>query len=87
MTREMKSSKIAQAVKADILSARMRPGDKIKSLRELAEEFSVSIRSAQYAMDSLFSEGLIERQRGSGTFVKQLNQQAENTIYLLIPRK
>lgn len=80
-----KAERIAEAIRADIISGKMRPGDRIKSLRELAKDFGVSLNSAQCAMDNLFDEGMVERQRGSGTFVSEIDIKRENTVYFLVP--
>ncbi len=80
-----KSHKIAEAIKAEIASGKMRPGNRLKSIRELAGSFSVSIKSAQRAFDILEADGLIERKAGSGVFIKETINQKNNTIYFLVP--
>lgn len=45
------------------------PGTRAPSERELAEEFGVSRTTVRQALDSLAVEGVVERVRGSGTFV------------------
>ena len=80
-----KSRRILDAVRADILSGKLRPGDRIKSIRGLASDFAVSLKSAQCALDSLQREGLVQSKRGSGTFVKAWNGNEDDTIYFLVP--
>lgn len=80
-----KSRKIAEAIRAEIASGKLRPGNRLKSVRELAGSFSVSIKAAQRAFDELEAEGLIDRKAGSGAFVKELANQKNNTIYFLVP--
>ena len=46
-----------------------REGDSLPSEAELAEKFSVSRMTARQAVQSLAAEGLVYRQRGSGTFI------------------
>ena len=54
----------------DALSGgRLRPGDKLTSQRELAEQLVVSPLTVKKAYDELEREGLITTQRGRGTFV------------------
>jgi GntR family transcriptional regulator len=47
------------------------PGDPLPSETELAERFNVTRMTARQAMQDLAREGLINRKRGSGTFVAQ----------------
>ena len=49
--------------------AGMQPGDRLPSDAELQEQFSVSRVTARRAIAELVSEGLVERRRGSGTYV------------------
>ena len=54
----------------DALSGgRLRPGDKLTSQRELAEQLVVSPLTVKKAYDELEREGLITTERGRGTFV------------------
>jgi len=46
------------------------PGDRLPSEAELCERFGVSRMTARQAMQLLASDGLIDRKRGAGTFVR-----------------
>lgn len=46
------------------------PGDRLPSEAELCEKFGVSRMTARQAVQLVASEGLIERRRGAGTFVR-----------------
>lgn len=48
-------------------------GDQLPSEKELMEEYSCSLAPVRQAMSRLEQEGLIERMRGKGTFVKTNN--------------
>lgn len=56
-------------IRQRIITNDWKKGDKIPSERDLAEEFKVSRMTARQAVSSLVEEGLLERRRGSGTFV------------------
>ncbi|GAB2501388.1 GntR family transcriptional regulator [Alkalibacterium psychrotolerans] len=56
-------------IRQRIVSNEWKKGKKIPSERDLAEEFEVSRMTARQAVSSLVEEGLLERRRGSGTFV------------------
>ncbi|QTF90912.1 GntR family transcriptional regulator [Halomonas sp. BM-2019] len=47
------------------------PGDMIPSENRLAEEYGVALATMRMALKQLVDEGLLERRRGTGTFVKQ----------------
>ena len=52
-----------------IAGGRLRPGDKLSSQRELAEQLVISPLTVKKAYDELEREGLIHTERGRGTFV------------------
>lgn len=59
---------------ADVMRQRVRtgewaPGDRLKPLAELANEFGVSNVTSRQAVAILESEGMLRRRQGSGTFV------------------
>ena len=59
------------SVRARIASGDFAPGAVIPTEREFCEEFGVSRITITKGLDLLESEGLIERQRGRGTFVRE----------------
>jgi GntR family transcriptional regulator len=52
-----------------IAGGRLRPGDKLTSQRELAEQLVIAPLTVKKAYDELEREGLIHTERGKGTFV------------------
>jgi GntR family transcriptional regulator, histidine utilization repressor len=61
--------RIMEAIRAEIVAGRLRPGDRIPSENELTERFGVSRMTANRAVRELASEGLVTRLAGSGSFV------------------
>lgn len=58
---------------ADYLRAlieQSKPGDRLPSDADLCERFDVSRMTARHAVQIVAAEGLIERRRGAGTFVR-----------------
>lgn len=61
--------KIHNQMREWIISGKWSDGYKIPSERQLAIEFNVSRMTARQAINTLVSDGLLERRVGSGTFV------------------
>ncbi|PZS26629.1 MAG: GntR family transcriptional regulator [Pseudonocardiales bacterium] len=62
---------VAHALRAAILTRKVQPGEKLPSLTELAERYSVARMTVQQAMRLLRDEGLIVSRQGSGVFVRE----------------
>ena len=60
---------LAWVLRAHIHEGRFRPGQRLPGLRDLAEASGVNINTVQAVYRRLDQEGLIESQKGSGTFV------------------
>lgn len=70
---------------ADIILKRVRTGayhDKIPGERSLAEEFHADFKTANRAIGMLVEQGVLERRRGQGTFVRPVDQRRDATISL-----
>jgi GntR family transcriptional regulator len=61
--------KIQQTILKRVESGHLKPGDAVDSERELARIHGVSLMTARHALAGLEREGLVERRRGTGTFV------------------
>jgi GntR family transcriptional regulator len=61
--------RIQGAIRKNIESGGLRPGDVVPSERELARIHEVSLMTARHALATLEREGVVERRRGVGTFV------------------
>jgi GntR family transcriptional regulator len=61
--------RIQESILKRIDSGQLKPGDAVDSERELARLHSVSLMTARHALAGLEREGMVERRRGSGTFV------------------
>lgn len=59
----------------DIESGKVKPGDKLPSERELAEQYGISRMTARHTLSILEREGVVERRVGAGTFIS--NQKIE----------
>ena len=61
--------RVATAVEAAIASGQFRPGERLPTHRQLAQQFAVSIGSVTRAIDTLSARGVVRGEIGRGTFV------------------
>ena len=73
---------IATDIIARIIQEEWCIGDKIPSENELTEEYSASRVTVRQALSKLEQEGLIDKQRGRGAFVKAYPVQMSQDLFL-----
>lgn len=61
--------RIQNVIRKRIEEGKLKPGQVVESERELAKTHGVSLMTARHALAELQREGLVDRHRGSGTFV------------------
>lgn len=62
---------IIKRVQMDVITGRYQPGDKLPSVRDLAQEAAVNPNTMQKALSELERSGLIYSQRTSGRFITE----------------
>jgi GntR family transcriptional regulator, transcriptional repressor for pyruvate dehydrogenase complex len=62
---------VAEAIHDMIRSGKVRPGDKLESVQQLAAHFQVGRSAIREALTSLKAMGLIEIRQGEGTYIKK----------------
>ncbi|GER73545.1 GntR family transcriptional regulator [Weizmannia acidilactici] len=79
--------KIIYDLKEEILSGKLKPGEKIYSEGELKKKYNVSNTTVVRALQELVRDGLINRIQGKGTFVSKsiLNKQVIFNEYSHFP--
>ncbi|MET8047874.1 GntR family transcriptional regulator [Streptosporangium sp. NPDC005286] len=65
---------IVTEIRARILTGDLRPGDRVPSIREIAQRCGVAVATATRVMATLRDEGLVETKVGAGTVVSPLRQ-------------
>lgn len=60
---------IMRGIKRAIVTGELKPGDRLPSVRERAEELTVNPNTVQRAYQELEREGVSETRRGTGTFI------------------
>jgi DNA-binding GntR family transcriptional regulator len=72
---------IRRSLEDDILSGKLAPGDRLLTEEQYARHYGVSIAPVRQAILDLAAAGLVTRQKGRGTFVRE--QRVEEEIDLL----
>lgn len=65
---------VAEAIYEMIRSGQLKPGDKLDSVQQLAENFQVGRSAIREALTSLRAMGLVEMKQGEGTYVKEFEK-------------
>jgi GntR family transcriptional regulator len=81
---------LARKLRERIISGMYSPGATIPTEPQLCEEFGMSRITVRQAVSILENEGMVQRQQGRGTFVRELNRQSlgwnfgsvEDLVYL-----
>ncbi|MQA79371.1 MAG: GntR family transcriptional regulator [Streptosporangiales bacterium] len=60
---------IAAEIRARIMTGKLRPGDRVPSVRQIAQRWGVAVATATRVTATLRDEGLVEPRVGSGTVV------------------
>ena len=76
---EPKYAAVAQKIRADIQNGKYESGQKLPSENELVAQTGYSRQTIRQAMAMLENEGLTERIRGSGTYVKNAGRRRPRT--------
>jgi GntR family transcriptional regulator len=62
---------LMRGIRESVAAGHLKPGDKLASHRELAEQLVIAPLTVKKAYDELEAEGFLETQRGRGTFVRE----------------
>ncbi|MER6947511.1 GntR family transcriptional regulator [Nonomuraea sp. NPDC000554] len=68
---------IVAEIRARILTGDLRPGDRMPSIRQVAQRWGVAVATATKVMAALRDEGLVEAKVGSGTVVSARTSQKQ----------
>ena len=60
---------IMNYLKKEIVSGKLKPGDKVPSVRDLATELQINPNTVQRTLAELEREGIVETKRGLGRYV------------------
>lgn len=60
---------IIESIKKDMVNGELKPGDKLPSVREMAEQYKVNPNTIQRVYQELEREKITYTQRGMGTYI------------------
>ncbi|WP_433115911.1 GntR family transcriptional regulator [Micromonospora sp. CA-246542] len=63
--------RVVDAITAQINAGELAPGDKLPTYAQLAEQYKISVTTAQQALRILRERGLVEGHQGKGTYVAE----------------
>ncbi len=75
MEKQMKCSKLMEDLKKQIMSGKLKPGDKLPSENTLSRDYSISRQTVRKALEILHNEGFIYAEHGRGTFCSDMVKQ------------
>ncbi|MBS4206028.1 FadR/GntR family transcriptional regulator [Lederbergia citrea] len=64
---------VAEAIHESIRSGQLKPGDRLDSVEQLAENFQVGRSAIREALSALRAMGLVEMKQGEGTYIKEFS--------------
>lgn len=64
-------AQLAEILRAQIHEGRWQPGELLPSEAQLCETYGISRTAVRQALDELVNEGLVQKEKGRGTFVSQ----------------
>lgn len=78
---------IARDLRSKIHAGELANGMRLSAETALAAEYAVSVPTIRQAMGLLVDEGLVEKQHGRGTFVRNAIQLSPTTILLAVEQR
>lgn len=69
---------VIQAIKLEMLSGRLQPGNQLPPIRELAKILKLNPNTVAKAYYNLEEEGFVESKRGSGNWVNYKNNRLDS---------
>lgn len=75
-----KYNDIAEDIKNSILDGEYNPNEQLPLEKEMCEHYGVSRITIKKAVDELVAQGLVVKRRGSGTFVKAIDDDAVHEL-------
>lgn len=82
-----KYEEILKSIKEQLDKGVLKAGDRIESENQLCQRFNVSRQTVRHAISVLEQDGIIERRRGSGTYIKSsvnIEENKQKTMFVAV---
>lgn len=66
---DTRADRVIDSIRADIAAGRLRPGDKLPSISQLAEQHGVGVTTIKTAQTALKAMNVLRAEHGRGVFV------------------
>ena len=73
--------KITEAIRQEISSSSLKPGDRLPTVREMAARWDCTVGTVQHAYQELARQGLVTSRSGQGTRVVENPQLRGETVF------
>ena len=74
---------VIERIKQDIVSGKLKPGEKMPSSREYSTELGINFNTVARVYKELEMEEIVFTKRGFGTFITESDMQIENLRYTM----
>ena len=74
---------VIERIKQDIVSGKLKPGEKLPSSREYSNELGINFNTVARVYKELEMEEIVFTKRGLGTFITESKEQIENLRYIM----
>lgn len=74
---------VMERIKQDIVSGKLKPGEKMPSSREYSNELGINFNTVARVYKELEAEEIVFTKRGLGTFITESREQIENLRYIM----
>jgi GntR family transcriptional regulator len=74
------SAQIMEQLRSQCLTGKLRPGDRLPSVRDLATQLAVNVNTVFRVYERLAAEGLVELRHGDGTYVSPQGGEVQSQL-------
>lgn len=81
---DLASASMIREIQSAISSGSLKPGDRLPSEAQLKAKYGISVGSIRRGMELLVKEGILNRRRGSGTYIQAIPQPPPEPTHVMV---